>query len=171
MTEPEPTAPEDTGPDHTAPEKTAPENPANLRRDRLSVLAKAPAGRLKALWAEIEPPEHRVLRAPETGTAMVRGRAGGTGAAFNLGEVTVTRCSVALPDGTVGHGYVQGRDRDAAMIVALADAMAEAGEAPRIDAQLTAPLREEAAARDHLRAEKAAATKVEFFTLARGEDA
>ncbi|MEM8742292.1 MAG: phosphonate C-P lyase system protein PhnG [Pseudomonadota bacterium] len=150
---------------------TDPDQTATARRDRLSVLAKAPASRLKTLWAEIAPPDHRVLRAPETGTAMVRGRAGGTGAAFNLGEVTVTRCSVALPDGTVGHGYVQGRDREAAMIVALADAMAEAGEAPKIDAQLTAPLREEAAERAHIRAEKAAATKVEFFTLVRGEDA
>ncbi|MEM9050156.1 MAG: phosphonate C-P lyase system protein PhnG [Pseudomonadota bacterium] len=140
------------------------------RRARLSVLAKAPAARLKALWARVDAPDYRMLRAPETGTAMIRGRAGGTGAPFNLGEVTVTRCSVALADGIAGHGYVQGRDREAAQIVALADALAQAGAAETIDSLLTAPLQREAAVAARIRAEKAAATKVAFFTLARGED-
>ena len=135
------------------------------------MVAKAPAARLRALWAGIgEDPEHRVLRAPETGTVMVRGRTGGTGAPFNLGEVTVTRCSVALGSGTVGHGYVQGRDREAARVAALADALAEDGEAERIEAALIAPLAAEAEDRARDRAEKAAATRVEFFTMMRGED-
>ena len=135
------------------------------------MVAKAPAARLRALWAGIgEDPEHRVLRAPETGTVMVRGRTGGTGAPFNLGEVTVTRCSVALGSGAVGHGYVQGRDREAARVAALADALAEDGEADRIEAALIAPLAAEAEDRARDRAEKAAATRVEFFTMMRGED-
>ncbi|MFQ6547065.1 phosphonate C-P lyase system protein PhnG [Aestuariibius sp. 2305UL40-4] len=140
------------------------------RRNRLSALAKAPADRLQALWSKIgEEPEHRLIRGPEFGSVMVRGRAGGTGAPFNLGEVTVTRCSVALADGTVGHGYVQGRSAAAARIVALADALAEAGQHDLIEAGLVAPLEEERVAKRKARARKAAATKVDFFTMVRGE--
>ncbi len=148
------------------------ENADPERQHRLSVLAKASPERIKALWADLGPdPGHRMLRPPETGTVMVRGRAGGTGAAFNLGEVTVTRCSVALEDGTIGHGYVQGRDKAAARIVALADARAQSGQAGRIDRDLVAPLAAEAANAQAVRAAKAAATRVEFFTMVRGEDA
>ena len=36
---------------------------------------------------------------------VVRGRVGATGAAFNLGEMTVTRASVRLASGNVGHAF------------------------------------------------------------------
>ena len=36
--------------------------------------------------------------------------AGGGGAAFNLGEMTVTRCTVRTETGFVGHAYVAGRE-------------------------------------------------------------
>lgn len=86
------------------------ENMQNFRRQALGLLARAPAARLAQLMPA--DPAHEVLRAPEIGTVMLRGRAGGTGAAFNLGEIVVTRASIRLADsGTVGHGYVQGRDR------------------------------------------------------------
>ena len=39
-------------------------------------------------------PDYRVLRGPEAGLVMVRGRTGGGGAPFNLGEMTATRCTV-----------------------------------------------------------------------------
>jgi phosphonate C-P lyase system protein PhnG len=86
-------------------------------------------------------PAHEVLRPPEIGTVMVRGRAGATGAAFNLGEMTVTRASVRLAGGAVGHGHVQGRDKEAALAVALIDALSEAGEADALEAAILAPLR------------------------------
>jgi hypothetical protein len=70
---------------------------------------------------------HEILRPPEIGTVMVRGRAGATGAAFNLGEMTVTRASVRLSSGAVGHGHVQGRDKDAALAAALIDALSRGG--------------------------------------------
>ncbi|MGI3211119.1 phosphonate C-P lyase system protein PhnG [Roseovarius tibetensis] len=140
------------------------------RRARLSTLACAPAGRVATLWAAFgDAPDHEVLRAPEIGTVMVRGRAGGTGAPFNLGEVTVTRCAVRLAGGSVGHGYVQGRDKTHARTVALIDALAEAGEVARIEALILAPLRAEAEAAHATRAGKAATTKVDFFTMVRGE--
>ena len=67
------------------------------RKEWLSVLAKAPADDLAARWAATGlAPTHDVLRAPEIGAVMVRGRAGGHGAPFNLGEMTVTRASVRL---------------------------------------------------------------------------
>ncbi|MEO1276067.1 MAG: phosphonate C-P lyase system protein PhnG, partial [Pseudomonadota bacterium] len=105
---------------------------------------------------------------PEIGAVMVRGRAGATGDAFNMGEVTVTRCSVRLDGGTVGHGYVQGRNKRHAEIAALADALLQTDQADTVQAGLIAPLAEAKAAERTVRAEKAAATKVEFFTMVRG---
>ena len=144
------------------------------RRARLSTLAKAPSGRLLALWsgwlAGGEMPAHDVLRPPEIGTVMVRGRAGATGAPFNLGEMTITRATVRLSGGAVGHGHVQGRDKDAARVAALIDALCEAGEGGALETAILAPLRAEAEAGKRSRAAKAAATKVEFFTMVRGEN-
>ena len=139
------------------------------RRRWMSLLAKAPAARLGALLDGLgELPRHRLLRRPETGLVMVRGRMGGTGGAFNLGEMTVTRCTVQLDSGTVGHGYVGGRDRAHAERAALADALLqEAGWHRRIAAAVLAPLADEAAARRGEAAERAAATRVEFFTVSR----
>jgi alpha-D-ribose 1-methylphosphonate 5-triphosphate synthase subunit PhnG len=145
------------------------------RRARLSTLAKAPAARLLALWnawlGNGDLPTHEVLRPPEIGTVMVRGRAGATGAPFNLGEMTVTRATVRLPGGAVGHGHVQGRDKDAALAAALIDALSEAGQAAALEAAILSLLRVEAEAERRSRAAKAAATKVEFFTMVRGESA
>ncbi|NKX44774.1 phosphonate C-P lyase system protein PhnG [Roseicyclus persicicus] len=147
------------------------QDPLEARKARLSTLARAPADRLLALWRAHapEPPAHRLLRAPEIGTVMVRGRAGATGAPFNLGEMTVTRCSVRLASGAVGHGHVQGRDKAAALAAALIDALAEDGQGEAVEAAILAPLRAEDAARKAARAARAAATKVEFFTMVRGE--
>jgi alpha-D-ribose 1-methylphosphonate 5-triphosphate synthase subunit PhnG len=102
---------------------------------------------------------------------MVRGRTGATGAPFNLGEMTVTRCAVRLPTGEEGHAYVQGRDRDHALRAAVVDALLQTGAAPALRRDVIGPLdlAEQEARRD--RAARAAATKVEFFTLVRGEDA
>ena len=140
------------------------------RRDWLGLLATAAPGRLAALTDGIAWPDADWLRPAEIGTVMVRGRIGGTGAPFNLGEMTVTRASVRLPCGTVGHGHVQGRDKDAARRAALCDALMQTGAAAEIRARVLTPLAQEAAARTSARAARAAATRVEFFTLARGED-
>lgn len=140
------------------------------RKARLSTLARAPHDRLLSLWSDRgAPPAHDLLRAPEIGTVMVRGRAGAVGAPFNLGEMTVTRCSVRLASGAVGHGYVQGRSHEAARAAALIDALSEAGEAEALETAILAPLRREAEAAQSGRAARAAATKVEFFTMVRGE--
>lgn len=102
---------------------------------------------------------------------MARGRIGGGGAPFNLGEVTVTRASVALEGGPVGHALVQGRNERKAAIVAVFDAAAQHTVLSSIvERDVVAPL--EAALADAAEEEsrKAAATQVEFFTMVRGED-
>lgn len=141
---------------------------SQARKALLGLVARAPAARLAALLPDLPP--HDWLRAPEVGAVMVRGRTGATGAPFNLGEMTVTRCALRLADGTVGHGYVQGRDKAHATRAALIDALMQGDEAGRIEAEVLTPLRAEEQSRRLARAEKAAATKVEFFTMVRGED-
>jgi alpha-D-ribose 1-methylphosphonate 5-triphosphate synthase subunit PhnG len=138
------------------------------RKAWISVLAKAAPARLSALMPSLPP--HEVLRAPEVGAVMVQGRIGGTGAAFNLGEMTVTRCSVRLQAGAVGHAWVQGRNPAHALRAAVADALLQTDAASSILEQVVQPLIEEAAATRSARARKAAATRVEFFTMVRGED-
>jgi alpha-D-ribose 1-methylphosphonate 5-triphosphate synthase subunit PhnG len=152
-------------PAHQTPHPAA--DPESKRRRWMGVLARASAdeiaGRLAALPT---PPAHLRLRGPETGLVMVRGRAGGDGAHFNLGEMTVTRCSVRLPDGRVGHAYVAGRDGRQAELAALIDAML-LDEAARteIEQAVIAPLATAQAARREAEARRAAATRVQFFTM------
>lgn len=141
------------------------------RKAWMSLLAKAPEGRVAALLdAAMTRPDFTWLRAPEIGSTMVRGRAGGTGAPFNIGEMTVTRCALTLGSGEVGHAYIQGRRKADAEAAALVDALMQGPNAGEIRTAVLEPLEAEQIAAKTARAEKAAATKVEFFTMARGED-
>ncbi len=139
------------------------------RKAWMSVLAKAPAARLAELLPDL--PGHSTLRPPEIGAVMVRGRIGGTGAPFNLGEMTVTRTSVRLDCGTVGHAMVQGRDKGHATRAAVVDALMQTTAAAMLTGGVIDVLVAEAGAIRATRAGKAAATRVEFFTMVRGEDA
>ena len=133
-------------------------------------MAKAPEGRVAALLdAAMTRPAYSWLRAPEIGSAMVRGRAGGTGAPFNLGEMTVTRCALTLDTREIGHAYLQGRRKDDAEAAALVDALMQTDAALTLREAVLTPLEEERMAQKTARAQKAAATKVDFFTLVRGE--
>ena len=145
-----------------------PEADPNARKEWISTLAKAPPAELQRLIADL--PAHDLLRPAEVGAVMVRGRVGGTGAPFNLGEMSVTRCSVRLTDGTVGHAWVQGRDKDHARRAAVVDALMQTDAAQEIQRQVLAPLVATARQKRAARAEKAAGTKVDFFTMVRGED-
>ncbi len=112
-----------------------------------------------------------LLRAPETGLVMLRGRMGATGAAFNLGEATVTRCAVRLRDGTEGHAYVLGRNAAHARLAALCDALLQGPDTgAAVTATVIAPLEAKLHATHLAASTKAAATKVDFFTMVRGED-
>jgi alpha-D-ribose 1-methylphosphonate 5-triphosphate synthase subunit PhnG len=147
---------------------TAHASPQDLRKDWMGVLARAKPQRLADLLPDLPP--HSLLRAPEIGAVMVRGRIGGSGQPFNLGEMTVTRCALQLAGGAVGHGYVQGRNRDHARRAAVVDALMQGDQADHVRATVLNVLRCDEALRRSTRAGKAAATRVEFFTLVRGED-
>jgi alpha-D-ribose 1-methylphosphonate 5-triphosphate synthase subunit PhnG len=142
------------------------------RRRWMSILAQASANDVERAWEALEDrPVYRVLRGPETGTVMVRGRAGGTGAAFNLGEMTVTRCSVALEGGRVGHAYVGGRSAPHAEHAAVLDALLQdSARRHELEAAVIAPLAEGREAARRRTAARVAPTRVEFFTMVRGDE-
>lgn len=144
--------------------------PNSARQEALGVLARSEMPALSAAWETwANRPEVHPIRGPETGLIMIRGRTGGGGAPFNLGEATVSRASVRLGTGEIGHGYCLGRDADKARLIAVIDALYQR-EPENIDFAILRPLRDVAYAADQKRREETAATKVEFFTMVRGED-
>ena len=153
-------------PPQTSPDDTA--DPVEARRRWMAVLARA-SGEEIATHLKAAPalPAWTRLRGPETGLVMVRGRAGGDGAPFNLGEMTVTRCAVRLADGTVGHAYVAGRDARQAELAAALDAALQApSRRAALIGAVVAPLAAAQAEAASHEARKAAATRVQFFTMA-----
>ena len=115
-------------------------------------------------------PEAVNLRGPETGLIMIRGRMGGTGSLFNMGEATVTRATVRLATGAIGHGQRLGGDKTAARLSAILDAM---GEMPAHRMAVDVFCNEIAArieAEDAKLSAETAATRVDFFTMVRGDD-
>ena len=147
---------------------------ANLtasRRSLMGVLARASSIRLAACFeALVDIPACEDLRTPQTGLVMLRGRIAGSGAPFNLGEASVTRAAVRLSSGETGHSYILGRDAQKARKAAIIDAMFQC-EAwrPRIEALVLQPLRQEQMAQDAKTETETAKTRVDFFTLVRGD--
>jgi len=146
--------------------------PTDARRRWMAVLAQASPDELERRWRETPTrPPHRLLRPPETGLVMVRGRAGGTGMRFNVGEMTVTRCAVEVDGGAVGVGYVRGRNRRHAELAAVLDALLQdPARHDELERVVVAPLADAQAARRRAAAERVAPSKVEFFTMVRGDD-
>jgi alpha-D-ribose 1-methylphosphonate 5-triphosphate synthase subunit PhnG len=142
------------------------------RRAAMAVLADSSAAEIGSLLETIGPlPAHEEMRAPENGLVMVRGRVGGDGARFNLGEATVSRAVVRLASGEMGFGYVLGRDRVKARLIALCDALVQTeAYSAVLESKVIAPIRGGLEAQRDARARQVAATKVDFFTLVRGED-
>ncbi|MBP2234168.1 alpha-D-ribose 1-methylphosphonate 5-triphosphate synthase subunit PhnG [Sinorhizobium kostiense] len=156
----------------SATEKRAdPSEPAAERRDAMRLLARATLAELSAAWDSIaDKPVVAPVRGPETGLVMVRGRIGGSGDPFNLGEATVTRATVRLSGGEIGHGQLLGTDKERARYAAIFDALFQSpAHRPAVEAlqrQIAARL----LAEERRKAEETAATRVDFFTMVRGED-
>ncbi|MGV8937914.1 MAG: phosphonate C-P lyase system protein PhnG [Allorhizobium sp.] len=144
----------------------------NPRKRVVDMLAQALREELDAAWETVDPkPEAQALRGPETGMVMIRGRIGGGGAPFNLGEATISRATVRLSTGAVGHGHTLGTDAEKARLAAVFDALWQDPDVrPLVEAQLLAPIAARLATHDTRKAEEAAATRVDFFTMVRGED-
>jgi alpha-D-ribose 1-methylphosphonate 5-triphosphate synthase subunit PhnG len=146
---------------------TQPDSAHSARRRWMAILARAQSDQLQALLAERGSlPGHSVVRGPEGGLVMVRGRTGGGGAAFNLGEMTVTRCTVRIETGFVGHAYIAGREERRAELAALTDAlMQDPHWAEEIECNVIAPLERRQIEERAERSRKAAATRVQFFAM------
>jgi alpha-D-ribose 1-methylphosphonate 5-triphosphate synthase subunit PhnG len=147
------------------------ENGRQARRQAaMAVLAHADAAEIAERLDAVALPAHEDLREPENGLVMVRGRIGGDGAPFNLGEATVSRAAVRLASGEVGFGYTLGRDRHKARMIALCDALIQTVDhAGIVEAMVLAPLRARMILERGRRAAETAATRVDFYTLVRGE--
>jgi alpha-D-ribose 1-methylphosphonate 5-triphosphate synthase subunit PhnG len=140
------------------------------RKAAMAVLAHSEAADIARRLDAIALPVHENLREPENGLVIVRGRIGGDGAPFNLGEATVSRAAVRLSTGEVGFGYTLGRDQEKARMIALCDALIQTVDhADPLEAQVLAPLRAAMISERNRRASEAAATRVDFYTLVRGE--
>jgi alpha-D-ribose 1-methylphosphonate 5-triphosphate synthase subunit PhnG len=112
----------------------------------------------------------RELKAPEIGLVMVRGRMGGDGAPFNLGEATVTRAVVEIGTGHRGHGQMLGRKPKLARLAAIADALWQDEAArPLVEDEVLRPIRQRLDAERAAADAETAATRVDFFTLVRGD--
>lgn len=140
------------------------------RRRWLAVLARASRAELEACVPGLGAlPAVETVRPAEAGMVMLRGRVGGTGDAFNLGEASVTRCALRLGGGSLGVGYTLGRDRRKAELVALFDALLQdAARAGPLLREVVEPLREAQAARRDAASRAAAGSRVDFFTMVRG---
>jgi alpha-D-ribose 1-methylphosphonate 5-triphosphate synthase subunit PhnG len=140
------------------------------RKAAMAVLAHSDAADISGRLDAVALPAHENLREPENGLVMVRGRIGGDGAPFNLGEATVSRAAVRLSTGEVGFGYTLGRDRQKARMIALCDAMLQSDQfAGVVESGVIAPLRAAMVASRSRKAAETAATRVDFYTLVRGE--
>jgi alpha-D-ribose 1-methylphosphonate 5-triphosphate synthase subunit PhnG len=137
----------------------------------MAILAESSVGEIETLLADVGPVRaHNDVRKGESGLVMVRGRIGGDGAPFNLGEATVSRSVVQLETGEMGFGFVLGRDRVKARLIAYCDALIQRGDSREdLERCVLVPIERRLAATRRESRERAAATKVEFFTLVRGE--
>lgn len=188
------------------------------RQERLRLLALADSAQLEAFLDHLHDtgrlPSWTLVRGPESGLVMVRGRIGGQGQAFNVGEALVTRCCISLATGTAGPdaltdaaaadalltattpkdaaeadtpwtdaaqdtgcagllgcGYVLGEQPRHAEMMAVLDALwQDEHTAPLLDAELLPTLCTALRERYAHDAAAGAATRVDFFTMTRGED-
>lgn len=142
--------------------------------------------------AKMVVPSYSMVRAPEAGLIMARGRIGNTGHAFNVGEVLVTRCVVALngegesralhqetererghhqDQSLLGYAWVTGEKARHAEIAALLDALwLREAYAGLMDEHVAPLLMQRRMHKEDAEASAVAKTKVDFFTMVRGED-
>ncbi|SIN75180.1 phosphonate C-P lyase system protein PhnG [Halodesulfovibrio marinisediminis] len=141
------------------------------RQHWMSVLARTSLADIQAAWSTLSnKPKYSFLRQPETGLAMIQARTNGSGSPFNMGEITLTRCAVAISN-TIGHAFIAGRDKRHAELAAVFDGLLQD---PDRNAHLTEavikPMEEKLMEQRQTKAKKVASTRVDFFTMVRGED-
>jgi alpha-D-ribose 1-methylphosphonate 5-triphosphate synthase subunit PhnG len=142
------------------------------RQEWMAALALAPEARLREAWNGLDAqPQYKIVRGPETGLVMVRARTGNTGERFNLGEMTVTRCTVGLSEGIMGHAFIGGLNHEHARLAAVFDALMQLPERREdLNRTLVISLQQERRAHLSRRRDEVQPSRVDFFTLVRGEE-
>ncbi|MBC7004783.1 phosphonate C-P lyase system protein PhnG [Photobacterium sp. BZF1] len=146
------------------------------RKHWMSVLAQASFEKLSTLWQQSRnqhglAPDYKIIRPAEIGLAQVRARMGSTGRQFNIGDVTITRAAVQLASGEMGYSYLQGRNKQHAELAAVLDGLLQTDQYHEaIFAQIVTPLAADKQAEREQRQQEVASSKVDFFTMVRGED-
>lgn len=138
------------------------------RQEWMQILAHA-GDDLQQFEKVLKPFEYSYIRTPETGMVMARGQAGGTGQVFNLGEVSVTRCVVLLADGAIGYSYVLGRSSRHAELAAVVDGLLQGEGCDEWFDRIIQPLQEQQLLRRAVRNSEITGSKVNFFTMVRGD--
>ncbi len=145
----------------------------STRQHWMAVLAHSqPAALAERMSALSLTPAYEPIRAPETGLVQIQARMGGTGARYFAGDATLTRAVVRLASGTLGYSYLLGRNKAHAELCAVVDALLQ--EAPHFQTlmeTLIAPLEADRAARLAARQAEVNTSRVDFFTLVRGDNA
>jgi len=138
----------------------------------MAALALAPEARLREAWDGLAAqPQYKVVRGPETGLVMVRARTGNSGERFNLGEMTVTRCTVGLGEGILGHAFIGGLSHEHARLAAVFDALLQLPEKGEdLRRALIGSLQQERQTHLAGRRDEVRPSRVDFFTLARGDE-
>lgn len=156
----------------TVSPKTPQKDTVADRQAWMAVLAKSRCQELKEKWETLgDIPSYHFLKEPETGLVMVQARAGGRGGRFNFGEMTMTKCIVELEDGTEGHAYIAGSDTAHAEMAAVMDALLQKNDRrDQVMSDIIFPLQRDLRDRKQKMQSKVAATRVDFFTLVRGDD-
>ncbi|MGS2716621.1 phosphonate C-P lyase system protein PhnG [Eionea flava] len=148
------------------------------RQQLLSILSVSSSNDLLHYWDALSiTARYETLKKPEVGMVMVRAKTGGTGSPFNMGEMTVTRSVVSLQhvnghscDAIIGFGYTAGRQKEKAECIAVIDACCQLSDYQAlIFEQLLVPLQAIKSDKNRAHADKVDTTKVNFFTMVRGE--
>lgn len=146
-------------------------SPKTARQRWMAILSRASVADLEAIIERMGGiPAHTLAKPAEVGTVMIEARAGGTGTRFNMGEATVTRCVVDLGAGHLGFSYALGTDRRKALLAAILDARLQERDSQQWLHEAIGEIAERQKRERDMASRKAAATKVDFFTMVRGND-
>ena len=142
------------------------------RQRRMSILARASYQDVLTLWNKnpIEL-EYSIIREPEIGMVQIRGKMGNVGDKFNVGDATMTRASVLLETGEIGHCYMLGRNVKQALLASRIDAVMQIEKyKDMLNIQIINPLENIYKTTKQKQKKEAQTSKVDFFTLERGEE-
>jgi len=141
------------------------------RQEWIALLAKADPFLLKKAEKQLgKGIEYAYITKPETGMIMVRARADNKKSGFCLGEISVTKCILKIEKKIMGYAMVMGSDHDHAKNAALFDGLLQIPEySSKLMQTLIPELKKISRNEKKKQAKQNQDTKVEFFTMKRGE--